>query len=327
MPEDYHGFDRSLCIASVGVHDLELYNAVKSVCKSDDDRTSCCIGIRKQSTVHRFIRNSQELICWFTALSTHPLIVPPRTFSLVRHLKEMGPSTGVSLAPPRRRRERTSSTRFRVATSMTWKFIVATRTCSICTLLRFDGKKWCFSRLSDSSSALPFPDRKVLTTGSNAPRPYKWLGRRMQRATIGVIYTSGEIAIATQPAMPSWRRRLIPRKSNRLCLACECLSQFFWPEVACSTAVKFLYSTVATAQLAVHTETESRVQRAATFSLPSFCLYTCSCLETIEPSRGECKALRARPGVSEVCTPQNQCYSPALTFLTVGSKKHRRRQR
>ena len=71
----------------------------------------------------------------------------------------MGPSTGVSLTPPRRRRERTSSTRFRVATSMRWKFIVPTRTCRICSLLRFDGKKWCFSRLSDSSSPLPFPDR------------------------------------------------------------------------------------------------------------------------------------------------------------------------
>ena len=37
------------------------------------------------------------------------------------------------------------------------------------------------------------------STGSNAPRPYKWLGRCMQRATLGVIYTSGEIAIAMQP--------------------------------------------------------------------------------------------------------------------------------
>ena len=86
-----------------------------------------------------------------------------------------------------------------------------------------------------------------------------------------------------QPAMRRWRRRLIPRACTRLCLACECLSQFFWPEVlvACtmhttsSTAVKVLYSTVATAQLAVHTETESSGfggnsirQRAATFSLP-----------------------------------------------------------
>ena len=37
--------------------------------------------------------------------------------------------------------------------------IVPTRTCRVCSLLRFDGKKWCFSRLSDSSSPLPFPDR------------------------------------------------------------------------------------------------------------------------------------------------------------------------
>ena len=61
-------------------------------------------------------------------------------------LKEIGPWTGVSLTPPRRRRERTSSTRFRhgVATSMRWKFIVPTRTCRVCSLLRFDGKKWCF---------------------------------------------------------------------------------------------------------------------------------------------------------------------------------------
>ena len=49
----------------------------------------------------------------------------------------------------------------------------------------------------------------------------------------------------------------------------------FWPEVACSTAVKVLYSNVATAKLALHTETESGWfggnsirQRAATFSLP-----------------------------------------------------------
>ena len=113
----------------------------------------------------------------------------------------MGPWTGVSLTPPRRRRERTSSTRFRVATSMRWKFIVPTRTCRVCSLLRFDGKKWCFSRLSDSSSPLPFPDRSFFNRFKrSASIQMTRLGRRMQRATIGVIYTSGEIAIATQPA-------------------------------------------------------------------------------------------------------------------------------
>ena len=82
------------------------------------------------------------------------------------------------------------------------------------------------------------------------------------------------LSIAMQPAMRTWRRRLIPRACTRLCLGCAWLSQFFWPE-ACSTAVKVLYSTVATAELAVHKETESSGfggnsirQRAATFSLP-----------------------------------------------------------
>ena len=42
---------------------------------------------------------------------------------------------------------------------MIWKFIVPTRTCRVCSLLCFDGKRWCFSRLSGSSSPLPFLGR------------------------------------------------------------------------------------------------------------------------------------------------------------------------
>ena len=42
---------------------------------------------------------------------------------------------------------------------MRGKYIVPTRTCRVCSLLRFDGKKWCFSRLSDQFKPLPFPDR------------------------------------------------------------------------------------------------------------------------------------------------------------------------
>ena len=135
----------------------------------------------------------------------------------------MGPSTGVLPTPPRRRRERTSSTRFRVATSMRWKFIVPTRTCRVCSLLRFDGKKWCFSRLSDSSSPLPVPDRSFFDRFKRSAS-IQWLGGPMQRATLGVIYTSGEIAIVMhmQP----------------------------------TTAAKVFYSTVATAQLAVNTKTK-----------------------------------------------------------------------
>ena len=91
----------------------------------------------------------------------------------------------------------------------------------------------------------------------NAPRPYILLGRRMQRATMGVIYTSVEIAIAMQPATRTWHRRLISRACTRLWLACVAVSIFLARVVACSTAVKVLHSTVATAQLAVHTKTES----------------------------------------------------------------------
>ena len=93
------------------------------------------------------------------------------------------------------------------------------------------------------------------STVSNAPRPYKWLGRRMQRATMGVIYTSGGIAITMQPATCTWRRRLISRACTSLCLACVAISIFLARVVASSTAVKVLYSAVATAQLAVHTKT------------------------------------------------------------------------
>ena len=40
--------------------------------------------------MHRFIRNSHELNYRWAAESTHPLFVPPRTFSLVRHWKRWG---------------------------------------------------------------------------------------------------------------------------------------------------------------------------------------------------------------------------------------------
>ena len=83
--------------------------------------------------------------------------------------------------------------------------------------------------------------------------------------------------------------------------------------------------------MAVHTDRVEWVRRQldpparSDILVAGFCLKTCSCRQTIEPSRGECQALRARPERG-VCTPPNQCSSHAPTFLTVGSKKHRRRQ-
>ena len=126
------------------------------------------------------------------------------------------------------------------------------------------------------------------------------LGRRMQRATMGVIYTSGDIAIAMQPATRTWRRRVISRACTRLCLACVAVSIFLARVVACSTAVKVLYSTVATAQLAVHTKTESSWsvgnlirQRHS----PCRILSQNMQLSTNDRAfaRRECQALRARP--------------------------------
>ena len=83
------------------------------------------------------------------------------------------------------------------------------------------------------------------STGSIVPRPYKindldWAV--MQHATLGAIYTSGEIAIAMQPTTS-----IKSTCSHVLLLACS-------PALH---AVKVFYSTVATAQLAVHTKTES----------------------------------------------------------------------
>ena len=130
--------------------------------------------------------------------------------------------------------------------------------------------------------AVPRP--VVLSTGSNALHPYyDWaVACSMQRATLGVIYTSGKIVIAMQP----------------YCIA---------------TAVKIFHSwsTVATAaQLAVHKDSsgfEGNLIRQR--HSRRFCLKTCSCRLTMKPSRGECQALRARPE-REVCNPQIHLHLP-----------------
>ena len=80
---------------------------------------------------------------------------------------------------------------------MRWKFIVPTRTCLL--FVAFWWKEVVFCRLSYSSSPLPFPDRSFFNRFKRSAA-IQWLGRRMQCATMGVICTSGEIAIAMQPA-------------------------------------------------------------------------------------------------------------------------------
>ena len=55
---------------------------------------------------------------------------------------------------------------------------------------------------------------------------------------MGVIYTSGEIAIAMQPAMRTWRRHLISRTRLLFGLRVTRLSHFFWPEQSMRTVGK-----------------------------------------------------------------------------------------
>ena len=216
----------------------------------------------------------------------------------------MGPSTDVSPTPPRRRRERTSSTRFRVATSMRWKLIVPTRTCRVCSLqlLRFDEKKWCFCSLSNSSSPLPFPDRSFFNTFKRSAS-IQWLGGRMQRATLGVVCTSGEITIAMQVYVY------------------HCSVQ--WRS---SSQLLQLHA----AQLAVHTKTESsRFVGSLIRQRHSQCQILS---QNVLLSTND--GAFARRVSSAACTtwvrslqPPNQSSSPAPTPLTVGSKKNRRPQR
>ena len=237
----------------------------------------------------------------------------------------MGPSTGVSLTPPRRRREQTSSTRFRVATSMRWKFIVPTRTCRICSLLRFDGKKWCFSPLSDSSSPLPFPDRSffdrckrsasIQMTGpshaacnNGCDLYFRW--DRYRDAIDAACYAH----VAPAPDPSSMHAPLFGlRVTVSIFLA-----------MYCSTAVKVDRSCAQLLNCAVgraHRDWVEWVRRQldpparSDILVAGFCLKTCTCRQSIEPSRGECQALRARPEWG-VCTLQKQCSSPAPTSVS-----------
>ena len=157
---------------------------------------------------------------------------------------------------------------------MRGKYIVPTRTCRVCSLLRFDGKKWCFSRLSDQFKPLPFPDRSFF----------------QQVQTVCVHTMTG----------PSHAACNIGRDLHFRLDRYRDAAQLY-----CITAVKIFHSTVATAaQLAVHKDSsgfEGNLIRQR--HSRRFCLETCSCRLTLEPSRGDCQALRARPE-REVCNPK-----------------------
>ena len=124
--------------------------------------------------------------------------------------------------------------------------------------------------------AVPRP--VVLSTGSNGLVDTHGLGRRMQRATyIGrdLHFRLDRYRDAAQP-LYHCSEDLLPLN------CCNCSA----------------------AQLAVHKDSsgfEGNLIRQR--HSRRFCLETCSCRLTMEPSPGECQALRARPE-REVCNPQ-----------------------
>ena len=138
---------------------------------------------------------------------------------------------------------------------MRGKYIAPTRTCRVCSLLRFDGKKWCFSRLSDQFKPIAVPRPVVLSTGSNALRPYR-LGRRMQRDLHFRLDRYRDASLHCSEDLPL-----------------NCCS--------CSAAGR------------AQSGFEGNLIRQR--HSRRFCLETCSCRLTMEPLRGECQALRPRP--------------------------------
>ena len=184
---------------------------------------------------------------------------------------------------------------------MRGKYIVPTRTCRLCSLLRFERKKWCFSRLSDQFKPIAVPQPVVLSTGSNGLCPYYCMtGPSHAACNVG--------------------RDLHFR-----------LDRYRDAALLYITAVKIFHSTVATAaQLgrAQRLELEwvrRQLDPPATFS---------SILsQNVQLSTND--GAFARRVSSATCTtgerslpqPPNPSSSHAPTSLTFGSKKNRRRQR
>ena len=174
---------------------------------------------------------------------------------------------------------------------MRGKYIVPTRTCRVCSLLRFDGKKWCFSRLSDQFKPLPFPDRSCF--------------QLVQTVCVHTMTGPSHAACNIGRDLPF---RLDRYRDAAL--------------LYCITAVKIFHSTVATAaQLAVHKDSsgfEGNLIRQRHSC--RFCLETCSCRLTMEPLRGDSVSSTTRTtGAERSLQPPNPSSSPAPTSLTFGS--------
>ena len=170
----------------------------------------------------------------------------------------MGPSTGVSLTPPLRRGEWTSSTRFRVGTSIRWKFIVPARTCHVCSLFRFDGKKWCFSAFPTVQAHCRSPTGRSSTVFKRSAS-IKMTGPSHAVCNNGCDLHFRWDRYRDAPCYAHVAQALDLSSMHAPLFGLRGCLNFFGQGIACSTntTVKVLYSTVATAQLAVLTKTES----------------------------------------------------------------------
>ena len=110
---NYYGFGARKIILNgfVGGKELNKFIPGKSVCNRDST-TSRCGHIGKQSRVYRFVRKSHERIYRCLAEGTHSVFVLTKNILSRPPVKEIGHSLGLWLTPPRRWRERTTSTMF-----------------------------------------------------------------------------------------------------------------------------------------------------------------------------------------------------------------------
>ena len=158
---------------------------------------------------------------------------------------------------------------------MRGKYIVPTRTCRVCSLLRFDGKKWCFSRLSDQFKPLPFPDRSF----------FQLVQTVCVHTMTGPSHAACNIGRDLHFRLDRYRDAAL---------------------LYCITGVKIFHSTVATAaQLAVHKDSSgfegNLIRQRYSWR---FCLETFSCRLTMEPLRGDSVSSATRTTGERSLQPQ-----------------------
>ena len=177
---------------------------------------------------------------------------------------------------------------------MRGKYIVPTRTCRVCSLLRFDGKKWCFSRLSDQFKPLPFPDRSSF-----------------QLVQTVCVHTMHDWAVAC--SVQHWAWSTLPVRSLSRCsptVLYHCSEDL--PRNCCNCSA---------AGRAQRLEWVRRqLDPPATFlTILSRNVHAHSCRLTMEPLRGDSVSSATRTTGERSLQPPNPSSSPAPTSLRFGS--------